>query len=84
MPRIIFDAGHNLNTRDPIDDVERDNVSGNGRICNERGPTNRWVCTRHDGHDGDHVAHGYLSRVLMRWASRPRRCPRGRYYGHGG
>lgn len=29
----------------------------NDRQCGERSPTGRYVCTRSEGHDGDHAAH---------------------------
>jgi hypothetical protein len=50
----------------PVDETERDAVSGEGEACCARLPL--WGCTRPMNHEGDHVAGGH-ERVYVRWGA---------------
>lgn len=36
-------------------------------MCEARSPSERWVCTRPNGHRGLHHAHGSLKECLEKW-----------------
>ena len=66
-PHSRTELGHGLR------EFESETQEENGEVCNDSTPHD-WVCTRHPGHPGLHIAHGTDGFILDIWSTSEREC----------